>query len=279
MSQDSDGYYGTQQVNSATAEYNAMLFVVSQILAGRHHVAIVRVIAATSAGQLAKPGTVDVQPMVSQLDGMGNAVPHGVVNGLPYVRLQGGTSAFILDPAVGDIGLALFADRDVSTVKNTGNFAAPGSLRQNDMADGIYLGGLLNGAPTQYVQFNADGITISSPGAIVLVAPTVTIDASTSCAITSPTVMIDASDSCAITAAEVTIDAETSCTVTTATFTVNGTTMLNGPVVASGTIAAAVSVTAPSIVGTTDVSAGGKSGASHVHGGVQGGTSSTLGPT
>lgn len=180
MSQDSDGYFGTQEVSSATNEYNAMVFVIRQIMSGKHYCALVKIVAVTSTGTVAKAGTVDVQPMVNQLDGMGNAVPHGVVNGLPYMRLQGGGNAFIMDPVVGDIGLALFADRDISSVKATGAIANPGSLRQSDMADGIYFGGLLNGVPTQYVQFAAAGITISSPNQINLVAPAIQLVGETS---------------------------------------------------------------------------------------------------
>ena len=36
----------------------------------------------------------------------------------------------------------------------------------------MYLGGMLNGTPTQYVQFSAAGIKIHSPAAVVLEAPT-----------------------------------------------------------------------------------------------------------
>jgi phage baseplate assembly protein V len=45
------------------------------------------------------------------------------------------------------------------------------------MADGLYIGGVLNGAPTQYVQFSTSGITLNSPTKITLAAPTVEVDA------------------------------------------------------------------------------------------------------
>jgi hypothetical protein len=84
----------------------------------------------------------------------------------------------IIDPKVGDIGLCIFADRDISSVK--ANVAAlrggkgsvtPGSGRRFDMADGLYVGGLLNGVPTQYVQFSASGINIVSPTKVTITAP------------------------------------------------------------------------------------------------------------
>ena len=54
-------------------------------------------------------GTVDVQPLVNQIDDNGAPTPHGTICGLPYFQLQGGASAVILTPAEGDIGVAAFA--------------------------------------------------------------------------------------------------------------------------------------------------------------------------
>ena len=53
---------------------------------------------------------------------------------------------------------------------------------------------------------------------------------------------------------------------------------LNGAVTATSTIAAATSVTAPQVTGTTNVTFGGKSGIAHVHGGVQTGAGNTGAP-
>lgn len=69
----------------------------------------------------------------------------------------------IVDPVIGDIGIAVFADRDISTVKRTKAQGNPGSRRRFDAADGMYLGGLLNSAPTNYLQLSSDGsATLSS---------------------------------------------------------------------------------------------------------------------
>jgi hypothetical protein len=90
-----------------------------------------------------------------------------VLYGLPYLRWQGGASAVILDPAVNDIGLVCFADRDVSAVIASGKQSAPGSNRRFSLADGFYMGATLNGTPTQYLQFDPDsGITLNSPKTI-----------------------------------------------------------------------------------------------------------------
>jgi hypothetical protein len=124
-------------------------------------------VVAVHGGGLAPVGRVDVQPLVQQTDSAGNVTALPVLYGLPYLRWQGGTSAVILDPAVGDIGLVCFADRDVSAVVASLQQSAPGSNRRFSLADGFYMGATLNAEPTQYLQFDPDnGITLNSPETI-----------------------------------------------------------------------------------------------------------------
>lgn len=124
-------------------------------------------VVAVHGGGLAPVGRIDVQPLVQQTDSAGNIMALPVLYGLPYLRWQGGASAVILDPAVGDIGLACFADRDVSAVVASGQQSPPGSNRRFSLADGFYVGATLNAAPTQYLQFDpTNGVTLNSPTAI-----------------------------------------------------------------------------------------------------------------
>src|SRR6185437_3480394 len=124
-------------------------------------------------------GFVDVAPMVNQVDGIGDPQPHDTIYNLPYVRIQGGGNAVILDPVIGDIGLAVFCSRDISTVKRTKTIGNPGSRRTFDWADGLYIGGVLNGVPTQYVQFNSSGITVKSPQTITLTGNSIVLNGAT----------------------------------------------------------------------------------------------------
>ncbi|MDB5777616.1 MAG: oxidoreductase [Herbaspirillum sp.] len=242
MPDNSNGYSGAQDNHSSTSELNAITFVVNQILAGRNVATLVKVKAVTNSGGLSPVGFVSLQPMVSQLDGNNNAVPHGVVHNIPYFRIQGGSDAIIIDPKLEDIGLAVFADRDISAVKASGAISNPGSMRRSDKADGLYFGGFLNGIPTQYVQFSSAGIKLHSPIAVVLDAPDVQISAQT-----------------------VEIVASTSTTVTTPTFTVNGATVLNGTL-AQGTGAGGGGATMLGPINVTnDVVAAGKSVSGHIH--------------
>lgn len=186
MGNNAFGWRGQQRPTSGTSEFNAQSFLIWQTLRTIAGARLVQVKAVTNAGSVSPVGFVDVLPLVNQLDGSDNAVPHEIVHNLPYFRLQGGSNAVIIDPQVGDIGVAIIEDRDISSVKANKGQANPGSKRIFDMADGLYVGGFLNGAPTQYVQFSAAGINVVSPTKVTLQAPLVEVDASTSFTVNSP---------------------------------------------------------------------------------------------
>lgn len=229
--------------SSTWGEFNNIAFMVQQALGKMQTATLVRIEACTNAGGLSPVGYVDVTPMVNQLDGQGNPTPHVTIYNVPYFRLQGGANGIIIDPQKGDIGVAVFASRDISQVKSTKKQGNPGSRRQYSFADGMYLGGMLNGAPTQYIQFSTAGIRIHSPTRVKIDAPDVLIEAQT-----------------------VEINASTSTTVTTPTFTVNGATVLNGTVSQTGGGSATFS---------GDVTAQGTSVHNHRHSGVTAGGSQT----
>ena len=187
----------SQQTGADTAtEYATIQFIVQSILSRVATATLVRVESCTNAGGLSSWGTVNVQPIISQVSGNNVAVQHGKLFRLPYLRLQGGTNAVVLDPQVGDIGLAVFCTRDISSLKKQGNIdqikagnilgVPPGSGRQYNMADGIYLGGMLNGVPSQFVRFSSTGVEIVSPTKISLQAPEIDLTASSKVVIDSP---------------------------------------------------------------------------------------------
>ncbi|MFT8716115.1 baseplate assembly protein [Gluconobacter potus] len=115
-------------------------------------------------------GTVDVTAMVHQQTSDGTAVPHGTIYGVPYLRIQGGACAVIVDPVAGDIGYIIISGRDQSNVVATRAPALPGSFRQHSMADCVYVGGFLNDAPAHYVQITTDGVRIVTTGKVTVQA-------------------------------------------------------------------------------------------------------------
>ena len=166
------GYQGAQDPLSNQGEYNAMTFVISQMLARLNIATIVKVIAVHDLGGNSIAGTVDVQPQVNQIDGAINPIPHQTIFGLPYFRTQGGANALVIVPQVNDLGIAIFADRDISKVVSTKKQANPGSLRRFSMSDGMYLGGLLNQLPQRYIRIDDVGIQVTSPQGLRISAET-----------------------------------------------------------------------------------------------------------
>lgn len=154
-------------------EVTRLQFVVGQMIAEMQTVALVEVVGVSNNGGLSPVGTVDVRPLVHQMAGNRTAVPHGVIYKIPYMRLQGGANAIIIDPQVGDIGMCGFCSRDSSTVVATRKAALPASLRKYNWSDGLYIGGFLNGTPTQYIRFYDDGIDIVSPTKVRIISPNV----------------------------------------------------------------------------------------------------------
>lgn len=162
-----NGWYGEfSDVDMSTPE-NVFYASLRQFMGAKSFCTIVRVVSVT-ASDGGSAGFVDIIPLVTMLDGAGNVVQPTTIYNAPFSRLQGGSSAIVIDPTVGDLGIALFADRDISSVKMSKKSSPPGSRRRNSSADAIYLGGLLNGTPSQYIRFinGGSGIEIKSPGIV-----------------------------------------------------------------------------------------------------------------
>jgi phage baseplate assembly protein gpV len=171
-----DAIFGTQTPQVEGSDYNTIAFVIQQMLSKVNTCSVVQVVACTNSGGVSPVGTVDVQPLVNQMTGNRIAVPHLRVYKLPYVRLQGGANAVILDPQPGDIGIVVCSQRDITSVKASKAQANPGSFRMFNWADAIYIGGILNGTPTQYVAFAEAGVTVVSPSKVTIQAPAIELD-------------------------------------------------------------------------------------------------------
>lgn len=163
---------------------NAQDFVLRQFL-GRH--------AFITLGQVvkAKGESVDIRPMVMSVAGDGSPISHEVIYNVPVWRLQGGQSAVIMPPKAGDIGFIAICDRDISAVKATRQPAMPGSKRTHSLSDALYLGGVLNGPPVQFVEFAEQKINIVSPWEIQLNAPDVGVSGTGSFTVNFPKIALN----------------------------------------------------------------------------------------
>lgn len=184
-----------QQPRDVASDYAAIQFIVGQLLSGLATATLVRVMKCTNDGGVIPVGTVDVQLLVDQITGDGETIPHGTVFKVPYNRIQGGTYAVILDPQPGDIGVCVFASRDISAIKTNPDAArnrqpvagaTPGSRRTFSLSDGLYVASVLNPMPTDYVQFNSEGVRVVSPNRVRVESPTIELIAETVVNIQAP---------------------------------------------------------------------------------------------
>ncbi|WP_050578462.1 Gp138 family membrane-puncturing spike protein [Rhizobium leguminosarum] len=157
-----EGYFGQRGITDSTSETNAIQFLIRQAMGEVRTGIPVKIIAVHGGGVGAAP-TVDVQPVVTQIDGQGNQTPHGIIYGIPVSRSQGGAAGIIMDPVVGDVGHMVISDRDTSALRsNKGDQSNPGSFRMHDPADGVYHGAMLNPVtPNRYINMNGPGITLA----------------------------------------------------------------------------------------------------------------------
>jgi hypothetical protein len=150
---------GVANYAANNSDYNAISFIVQQAIREQVNTCIVcRVVKRSGA-------YVDVLPLVTQISGKGEAVQPTTLYKLPYMRYHAGIAAVILDPVPGDIGLAVFASKDCSNVKQgTTSPQQPGSFRGNTMANGFYIGGFLNRIPSTFIELKQTGeIIITAP--------------------------------------------------------------------------------------------------------------------
>lgn len=171
----------TNRPQDTSSEANAQQFLMHQFLMGKAFITIALVTSVNSSGEV-----VSVKPMVEGFTGGGDRIPSGVVSGVPVWRLQRGASAVIMPPVVGDIGLIAICDRDITAVKATKEAALPGSNRTHSYSDAIYLGGVLNAEPSQYVKFSNDGIDIVSPLVVQVNGNKVVINADEKISLNAP---------------------------------------------------------------------------------------------
>lgn len=175
MATDTDQYYGQTDPTTGQGGWNAQRFMIRQQMANLNTSMPVQVLSVSGIG-VEPVGFVSIRILVDQVTGNDMTISHGEITNVPYMRLQGGTNAVIIDPEVGDIGMACFCSRDISAVKNARQSAPPGSRRMYDFSDCMYVGGFLNAAPAQYIQFTAGGIIVHSPVKVRAEAPTVQLD-------------------------------------------------------------------------------------------------------
>lgn len=149
--------YGQQQPEDYGSDAAVIGFIARQIDGQNVTAKVVKVVGVhPGTGSPPAAGTVDVLPLVKQIDGNGFAVAHETVFGLRVLRLAAGPWAIVADPSIGDVGIIVCMDRDSSSVTD-GTAVTPASRRRFSISDGVYIGGILGGSPQASIQLKADG--------------------------------------------------------------------------------------------------------------------------
>ena len=250
-----------QDLSSGNTTSSQLAFAIKRALAKLNVATLVEVVAVhPGAGLLV--GFVDVLPLVGQVDGGGAVWPHTTIFGVPFFRVSGGANAVICDPVKGDIGFALFSDRDISSVKVSGNQSPPASQRRFDFADALYFGGWsMATQPTSYVQVTQSGITLMLPdGTNIALTPGL-------CTINATATKINGT-------LEVTGN-----TTLDKNLTVTQNFTFGGSFTGTGAAGGGNATLAGSLTATGNVKGGNIDLETHVHTGVTSGSSNTGGPT
>lgn len=183
-----DSVYSNRGDYAGNNSANALNFIVRSIIRGMVSTAIPVRIDAVYPGDDGAAGYVSATPLVCPIDSQGKAVQPVSIPKLPFFRYYAGRVAIICDPVVGDIGLAVFAQQDASTVvKGTQTPQQPGSFRCYDMSDGFYLGGFYNGAADTKITLDQGGsIAIDCPSTVSIKCVTALVSASGSITFQTP---------------------------------------------------------------------------------------------
>ncbi|MGC6389641.1 phage baseplate protein [Ewingella sp. S1.OA.A_B6] len=152
---------------------NAFASTFKKLLTSKHFINVVEVKAVRGA---APNLVVDVLPLVAEVKSDGGGMIQGSqIFNIPVWRLQRGNSAIIMNPVVGDIGMIAICDNDISVARANRKESVPGSKRMHSCSDAIYLGGLLNGEPSQFIEFADGALNITSPNPVNVTCQTATV--------------------------------------------------------------------------------------------------------
>ena len=154
--------------SAQTSDAENLSYVFKKLLSGAFFIELVEV---TAIRGTAPNLVVDVMPLVTRTDPSGATIQNSEIFNIPVFRLQRGASAIIMNPVPGDIGMIAICDRDNSIARANRKQSVPGSKRMHSKSDALYLGGFLNQAPTQYVEFADNKINIVAPNGVNITTP------------------------------------------------------------------------------------------------------------
>lgn len=168
-------------------EPESLKFTFERLLSGAFFIELVKVQAVRGA---APNLVVDAIPLVTRTDQSGAMIQNSTIFNIPVFRLQRGSSAIIMNPVVGDIGMIAICDRDTTLVRTNRKESVPASGRKHSKSDALYLGGFLNDQPTQFIEFADGAINITTPNPVNITCSSATVTAPDGVTMTTPTLHV-----------------------------------------------------------------------------------------
>lgn len=171
--------------SAQTSDAESLSYVFKRLLSGAFFIELVEVMAVRGD---APNLVVDVMPLVTRTGPSGAMIPNSEAFNVPVFRLQRGSSAIIMNPVVGDIGMIAVCDRDNSVARANRKQSVPGSKRTHSKSDALYLGGFLNSAPDQFIEFADGAINITTPNPVNITCSSANVTAPDGVTLTTPNV-------------------------------------------------------------------------------------------
>jgi len=164
---DNIGWAGAPELSES--DTNDAAFIVQQVLAHARQATIVKVLkvypGTWSSQDNGTPDTIDVQPMIDQVNSQGTRQEHGTIYGVLCSRHHAGGNVVRNTPVVGDVGFMTVGDRDHSQlVENKGAQSAPGSNRRYSLSDGVYWGGIFTPKPNNTIDVSGGNVVVTTEG-------------------------------------------------------------------------------------------------------------------
>lgn len=166
----------------------------------------------------------------------------------------------------GDECLVVFADRCIDNWFIEGGVQPQLKHRIHHISDGFAIIGV-NSTPNLITEYDPDNMVLRNTKNDQKITLKATGD-----------IDIDTSANINVNCVAATVNATEAVNITTPTATLEGNLVVTGKIDAAQDITSATKVTAPTVIGSTNVIMGGISGIAHVHGGVQPGLGNTAGP-
>ncbi len=165
---------GIANYEDLTSEYNALNFIITSIIKSTVNTCYAVTVTKVDADNQ----KVTVKPLIAQIDADNNKIELPEIFEIPYFRYSAGRTAVKLNPVAGDIGVLIIFKSDSNNIKTGDNSQIlPNTFLNYPLYSGIYIGGMLNNDPENYIEIKDDSITINANKKIVINCQTAEINA------------------------------------------------------------------------------------------------------